>query len=93
MFRVAVLIAVAGIVVGAITQGSEDVYDPGLFDGLPPEEQDSWNGYGQQTVVGDQASSFSRSRSLTTRGFALPRVSFITCPTRKPNVCCLPARY
>jgi hypothetical protein len=79
--------------VGAITEGRDDAYDPGRYETLPPEQRDSWNGYGEQTVVSGQALSFSRSRSLTTRGFALPRVSFMTCPTRKPSTPSLPARY
>ena len=35
----------------------------------------------------------SRTRSLTTRGSALPPVSFITWPTKKPSRPCLPLRY
>ena len=38
-----------------------------------------------------QAPSFSRSSSLTTRGSALPFVSFITWPTKKPSRPCLAA--
>src|SRR6187455_2045308 len=36
--------------------------------------------------------SFLRSASLTCCGFALPFDAFMTCPTRKPSTCCLPAR-
>jgi len=36
--------------------------------------------------------SFSRTRSLTTRGSALPFVSFITWPTKKPSNPSLPPR-
>src|SRR5262249_41563333 len=36
--------------------------------------------------------SFSRTSSLTTFGFALPFVSFITCPTKNPSRPSLPAR-
>ena len=39
-----------------------------------------------------QARSFSRRRSLTTFGFALPPVSFITWPTKKPSRPSLPPR-
>jgi class 3 adenylate cyclase len=38
------------------------------------------------------ASSRSRTSSDTTLGFALPLVSFITCPTKKPSRPCLPPR-
>ena len=78
--------------VGGITSGRDDVYDPGLYEDALPA---SSNGSSEETVVGSpaQALSFSRSRSLTTRGFALPRVSFMTCPTRKPSSPSLPARY
>src|SRR5205823_12240507 len=40
-----------------------------------------------------QALSFSRNRSLTTRGSALPSVAFITWPTKKPSRPSLPLRY
>jgi hypothetical protein len=78
--------------VGGITTGRNDAYDPGLYEDAAPA---SSNGSSEDTVVGSpaQARSFSRSRSLTTRGFAFPRVSFMTCPTRKPSSPSLPARY
>ena len=34
-----------------------------------------------------------RIKAFTRAGLAFPLVAFITWPTRKPNVCCLPARY
>ena len=37
-------------------------------------------------------SSWRRRISLTTPGFALPRVAFITWPVRKPMACFLPSR-
>src|SRR5439155_4845601 len=40
-----------------------------------------------------QALSFSRSRSFTTCGLALPPVSRITCPTKNPSRPSLPPRY
>ena len=40
----------------------------------------------------DHACSFSRSSRLTTFGSALPCVSFITWPTRKPSTPSLPPR-
>ena len=42
--------------------------------------------------VGVEGPSFSRSRSLTTRGSAFPPVSFITWPTKKPSSPSLPPR-
>jgi hypothetical protein len=42
--------------------------------------------------LGVAAPSFSRRRSLTTRGSALPPVSFITWPTKKPSRPSLPPR-
>src|SRR6185437_8156086 len=31
------------------------------------------------------------NNSFTFPGFAFPPLAFITCPTRKPNTCCLPS--
>jgi len=42
--------------------------------------------------LGVAAPSFSRRRSLTTRGSAVPPVSFITWPTKKPSRPSLPPR-
>ena len=38
------------------------------------------------------ASSRSRTAAWTSAAFAWPRVAFMTCPTRKPTACALPAR-
>ena len=43
-------------------------------------------------VLRPHACSFSRSSRLTTFGSALPCVSFITWPTRKPSTPSLPPR-
>ena len=52
----------------------------------------SW--IGAVPMPSSAATSSSRlSSSLTSFGLALPPLPFITWPTRKPNVCCLPARY
>src|SRR5688572_1039823 len=43
--------------------------------------------------VGLQPDSFFFNNSFTCAGFALPPVTFITCPTKKPNSLSLPERY
>src|SRR5438876_2155679 len=43
--------------------------------------------------LNDYDFSFSRSRSFTIFGLALPLEAFITCPTKNPNNASLPERY
>src|ERR1043166_7196262 len=61
-----------------------------------PSTSPGWEGVWDGTVPAGpalHALSFSRTRSLTTFGFAFPPVSFITCPTKNPSRPSLPPRY
>ena len=76
---------------------------PALLDAAGDDVEHRRSGHEQQrnsrddehpsvVGVGDHELSFSRTRSLTTFGFALPWVSRITAPTKKPSRPSLPPR-
>jgi hypothetical protein len=86
------------------TDGTRRSPQGALGQGPPAQEEGSREGAG--SAVGREAGaeappldqvyefelSFARTSSLTTRGSALPWVSFITCPTKKPSRPSLPPR-